>query len=613
MRTLQFSTFRILRAFAICATLLGSRGLAATGDNDAVPAAPPDKFTYIVVLHDRAPNNGPELPAEPDIAGMGGEVVERWQNRRVIRISEPGLRALVAHRAVKYIQRMQAEASIPPPTRSPSVAATGMIEAAWAPPAWSSGVYTYDGEGNITSIGPGSDGGTDSFTYDSAGRLVKAVTTHDGTHSERYSYDSFGNLLNTTRTAGLSTATPANPATNRLQGVGYDAAGNVVLHQGGTTEYIYDAFNMLRAKNSSTGAARYIYTADDERIGVQENGETRWMIRDLSGKVLREWEGTHTWIWVEDYIHRDGALTAADREPAEGGTRHFHLDHLGTPRLITDATGTKIAFHDYFPFGVEQTDFRQEMFDRGTDRPEPMKFTGHERDFTAGVETNNRNQLDYMHARYYSPVWGRFLSVDPKNRRLPLRQPQLYNRYAYALNNPLNFVDLDGEDVTPVRLLMTGGKPKIAYIDGRMVPRLQNLVTTAHKQGVSFTFSSLLRTQDQQDGIKTSNTKNNKGTSPHTAGLAIDINVKSSLQGTDLAGLTTIARGADLSPLNNQDADPPHFQANDLITRDKKGKVDDQFKALVEENQQQTQDYEKLRKEDPEKFEKDVVDILPPP
>jgi hypothetical protein len=59
-----------------------------------------------------------------------------------------------------------------------------------------------------------------------------------------------------------------------------------------------------------------------------------------------------------------------------------------------------------------------------------------------------------------------------------------------------------------------------------------------------------------------------------------------------------------LSPLNNQAADPPHFQANDLITRGKDGKVDDQFKALVEENQQQAQEYEKKRKENPESSRK---------
>jgi hypothetical protein len=35
-------------------------------------------------------------------------------------------------------------------------------------------------------------------------------------------------------------------------------------------------------------------------------------------------------------------------------------------------------------------------------------------------------------------------------------------------------------------------------------------------------------------------------------------------------------------------------------------------RAVVEENQQQVQDYEKKRKENPEEFDKDVVDITPP-
>ena len=35
-------------------------------------------------------------------------------------------------------------------------------------------------------------------------------------------------------------------------------------------------------------------------------------------------------------------------------TLHFHLDHLGTPRLITYLNGTASAErHDYYPFGEE--------------------------------------------------------------------------------------------------------------------------------------------------------------------------------------------------------------------------------------------------------------------
>ena len=52
--------------------------------------------------------------------------------------------------------------------------------------------------------------------------------------------------------------------------------------------------------------------------------------------------------------------------------------------------------------------------------------------------------LDYMHARYYDSDMGRFLSVDPLIPKAAMRAPQLWNRYAYVTNNPLNRVDPEG-------------------------------------------------------------------------------------------------------------------------------------------------------------------------
>jgi Domain of unknown function (DUF5615) len=47
-----------------------------------------------------------------------------------------------------------------------------------------------------------------------------------------------------------------------------------------------------------------------------------------------------------------------------------------------------------------------------------------------------------MNARVYDPDIGRFLSPDPT---IPYaHNPQSFNRYSYAMNNPLNRVDLDG-------------------------------------------------------------------------------------------------------------------------------------------------------------------------
>ena len=50
--------------------------------------------------------------------------------------------------------------------------------------------------------------------------------------------------------------------------------------------------------------------------------------------------------------------------------------------------------------------------------------------------------LTYMQARYYDPVIGRFLSIDPVN--FSPGRPDMFNRYAYVANDPLNMVDPDG-------------------------------------------------------------------------------------------------------------------------------------------------------------------------
>jgi RHS repeat-associated protein len=111
--------------------------------------------------------------------------------------------------------------------------------------------------------------------------------------------------------------------------------------------------------------------------------------------------------------------------------------------------GMKLALHDYYPFGVEQTSLLQEALEHGFDRPEPLKFTSHERDFTSGTITENTNYLDYMHARYYTSNYGRFLSPD-RVLGSP-RSPQSWNRYAYGVNNPVNLTDPAGLSPCPPR------------------------------------------------------------------------------------------------------------------------------------------------------------------
>ena len=50
-----------------------------------------------------------------------------------------------------------------------------------------------------------------------------------------------------------------------------------------------------------------------------------------------------------------------------------------------------------------------------------------------------------MQARYYDPVMGRFLSVDPVGF-LETGEPSKFNRYIYSNNDPINMFDPDGRD-----------------------------------------------------------------------------------------------------------------------------------------------------------------------
>ena len=66
-------------------------------------------------------------------------------------------------------------------------------------------------------------------------------------------------------------------------------------------------------------------------------------------------------------------------------------------------------------------------------------FTGQERD--------SESNLDYFVARHYASAKGRFMVPDPSGAAAAdPSNPQSWNLYAYALNNPLRFIDPYGLD-----------------------------------------------------------------------------------------------------------------------------------------------------------------------
>ncbi len=340
---------------------------------------------------------------------------------------------------------------------------------------WNSGTYTYDGVGNIKKIGPS------IFTYDAVSRLtygsvnVNQGPTNPLLQTQEYAFDAFGNIQ-AIKTNGSTVNTPTDAATNRLSApAAYDAAGNLTNWQGNL--YEWDALNMMHGYKTAAGEEwTYVYTADDERFWSYKTGgtESRWTVRGLDDKVLREYNATAGWQVANDYVYRGDQLLAAE---TPSGVRHFHLDHLGTPRLVTDAAGTKKAFHAYYPFGQEATSVAQDG--------ERMKFTGHERDLANPA--GDGDDLDYMHARYCSPVVGRFLSVDEHPGREA--SPQSWNRYMYSQGQPINFVDLAGYYRTDFHLRLT---QVIAYAAGYSASQSAAIAAAdqAVDSGTSSPFSS---------------------------------------------------------------------------------------------------------------------------
>jgi RHS repeat-associated protein len=358
-------------------------------------------------------------------------------------MSEAAVELLRRDPHVAKVERLGSGSSPAAPSFPQPVPAAAAAPVAAAGPAvrplqtasWSLS-YGYDGSGNIRSIN------SQPYVYDELGR-VKSAPTQDS-HIQAYTYDRYGNILTITTDTDLvgqqkigvkaatNQASEKDPPYNVYGD--YDAAGNMIKYLG-FDEFTYDGTGMVTRANVQGVEQAYVYTADDERIatitvvsGAEQSSE--WTIRSLSGEVLRRVSRSGgEWSWDRDYIYGDGLLAAETSGPEK--TLHFHLDHLGTPRLITGNGGAKVSLHHYHAFGRESSDPAQDN--------ERKKFTGHERDFAS---------LDYMHARYYNPFMGRFLSLDPAlDMDGSLKSPQMWNRYAYVLNNPIRFTDPTGKYV----------------------------------------------------------------------------------------------------------------------------------------------------------------------
>lgn len=322
--------------------------------------------------------------------------------------------------------------------------------------------YGSGNNGNIaTQINNATGGRTQTYTYDPLNRLLTAQSA--ATSGQDCWGQSFGNngppptlaadaLANLFYTSSTKCSSPSpqytmNTSDNNqftATGIGYDPDGDMTADA--AFSYTYDAENRIVSASGMSGGP-YCYTYDGNGLRVMKahaNGGScsgtvtvdmlYW--RSISGDTIAETDGSGstTNSSYNEYIFFAGRRIAQSN-PSSGSVYYYFVDHLGSTRVVTTATGTACYEVDYFPYGAENTPsgFSNSCTTR-------YRFTGYERDAETAHGTSAGN--DYAFARYYNQRLQRFMSADPLGGSIA--DPQTWNGYAYVRDNPLSWTDPTG-------------------------------------------------------------------------------------------------------------------------------------------------------------------------
>lgn len=294
-------------------------------------------------------------------------------------------------------------------------------------------LYSYDANGNLVSEQANTQQG--AYVYDPLDRLLQENVTNGATGLT--DTNSFGYDLNGNRTSDLKANGNARPyryaaSSNRLIQVGnqatiLDAAGNIASDRGGNRVFTYtDAGHLATVTVGGVLKGTYVYNAQHQRTRKSKVNQTFVYHYDLDGNLIAETkpDGTpvRSYIWAESQalaqIHYRGN-TQTDV------LMYLHTDHLGSPRLATDANQLVKWRWESEAFGTGRPD---------TD-PDADGALTNVRLRLPGQFIDGESGLYYNWNRYYDPKMGRYVTSDP------IGLDGGFNTYAYANLNPLRFVD----------------------------------------------------------------------------------------------------------------------------------------------------------------------------
>ncbi|WIY02434.1 PA14 domain-containing protein [Amycolatopsis mongoliensis] len=329
------------------------------------------------------------------------------------------------------------------------------------------GTVTDESLGGVDARPDGSN-----YGYDTAGRLTEAYVT--GHH---YTYD-FTSPASATCPTG--TQADAGLNTNRMRLLDQTAAGTA------ETRYCYDAADRLLATEGATVLSEFAYDTDgnttswkavdgtttalrwdgsDRNIGVSTRGPVPALVadvsytRDATNRITRRDPRDCDNNTVVRYgftgdgdtpdltLSADSRLTSVSLSLPGGvhftamGASASSYDHpsvRGDLVMTTDASGHRVGeLRTFDPFGQPlRSNGAVDSQNVPDNSPGSLDY-GWLGQYQRGYEHAGGLSIVQMGARPYSPLLGRFLSVDPVDGGSA-------NDYDYTAGDPVNAMDLDG-------------------------------------------------------------------------------------------------------------------------------------------------------------------------
>ena len=174
---------------------------------------------------------------------------------------------------------------------------------------------------------------------------------------------------------------------------------------------------------SSGAVINYSYAADGTKLREAKTVSSTTTTTDYTGNLILE-NGTRSRLLY------DGGYVSV----SNSGYHFFITDHLGSVRVVANASGTAEEYNHYYPLGGPIAQYSSTSI-------QPIKFQSKEWSGEKGLT------LYDFGARRYDPSTGKWISQDPLAEKYYAHSP-----YLFCAANPMRFVDPTGESTYVKRL-----------------------------------------------------------------------------------------------------------------------------------------------------------------